>query len=92
MRRSTALCFLVLAACSAPPDLSTATPPARDAFDERFTGRTMRFDYFHSGTATEEHVGLDRIRIEGPWAGSRTRLVGDLDLGVYRFRVVSHSP
>ena len=53
MRRSTALFSLVLAACSAPPALTTSTPPSRDAFDERFTGRTMRFDYFHSGTATE---------------------------------------
>ena len=88
MGRSTPLLLLVLAACSASPALSTSKAPARDAFDERFTGRTMRYDYFHSGTATEEHVGLDRIRVEGPWAGSRTRLVGDLDLGVYRFRVV----
>src|SRR2546422_7533296 len=31
------------------------------AFDADFTGRTMRVDYFHSGTATEEHISLDRI-------------------------------
>jgi hypothetical protein len=57
-------------------------------FDQRFTGRTLRFDYHHSGTSTAEHVGLDRLRLEGEWPGSRTRLLDDTGLGKYRFRVV----
>ena len=94
MTRPSAILLLVLlpVACSAPDRLDAAPARAADAFDEHFTGRTMRFDYFHSGTATEEHFGLDRFRLEGPWAGSRTRLVPGpdegLDLGVYRFQVV----
>jgi hypothetical protein len=88
MRRISALPFLLLLACSSPARPAAASDPARTRFDEHFTGRTMRFDYFHSGSATEEHVGLDRFRLEGPWAGSRTHLVSDLDLGVYRFHVV----
>lgn len=63
-------------------------PAAADDFDQRFTGRTLRFDYFHTGTATEEHVSLDRLRLEGDWPGSRTRLLDDTGLGKYRFRVV----
>jgi hypothetical protein len=98
------LAAFFLAACSSAPELAnpsgSSSAPTKTAssnaassknpeFDARFTGKTLRFDYFHSGTATEEHVGLDRLRLEGPWPGSRTHLVDDaLDLGVYRFRVV----
>lgn len=64
-----------------------APPPASD-FDARFTGRTMRFDYFHSGTAKEEHVSLDGLRLEGEWPGSRVRLLDDTNLGKYFFEVV----
>ena len=67
--------------------LAVQTTPASD-FDARFTGRTMRFDYFHSGTAKEEHVSLDGLRLEGEWPGSRTRLLDDTNLGKYLFEVV----
>lgn len=64
-------------------------PPAgRSAFDETFTGHTLRWDYYHSGTAGEEHVSLDRLRLEGEWPGRRAELVDDADLGKYRFSVV----
>lgn len=56
---------------------------ATDAFDQRFTGRTLRFDYVHAGNATEEHIALGGVRLEGDWAGSRTRLVDDSGLGKY---------
>ena len=60
--------------------LAFQAPPA-SGFDARFTGRTMRFDYFHSGTAKEEHVSLDGLRLEGEWPGSRVRLLDDTNLG-----------
>jgi hypothetical protein len=60
-------------------------------FDALFTGRTMRLDVFHSGTATEEHVAVDRVRVEGTWPGSRTRLVDDTNLGKYLLVVVDLS-
>ncbi len=25
-------------------------------FDDHFTGKSLRFDYYHSGTAEEEHI------------------------------------
>ena len=58
------------------------------SFDARFTGRTLRFDYFHSGTAKEEHVSLDGLRLEGDWPGSRVRLLDDTNLGKYLFEVI----
>ncbi len=57
-------------------------------FDEFFTGRTFRFDYYHSGTAAEERISEDSVRLEGPWPGSRTRLLDPTDLGKYLFEVV----
>jgi len=64
-----------------------STQPAA-AFDTSFTGRTMRVDYFHSGGMGQEIVALDRVVSDGPWAGSRTRLVDDLNLGKYLFEVI----
>jgi len=58
---------------------------AQSDFERDFTGRTLRFDYHHSGDAGEEHVSLDALRVEGPWPGSRTRLVDDTNLGKYLF-------
>ena len=80
--------------CGAPPDLQPVpkepeyTAGAFPGFDSRFTGRTLRFDYQHTGTAKEEHVAVDRWRVEGDWPGSRTRLVDDTNLGKYLFEVV----
>jgi hypothetical protein len=68
--------------------VALTAPVAPQGFDELFTGRTLRFDYHHAGTATEEHVALDELRLEGPWAGSRTQLVDRTNLGKYLFEVV----
>ena len=56
-------------------------------FDDLFTGKTLRFDYYHSGSATEEHISLDELRLEGDWPGSRARLLDDTNLGKYLFVV-----
>ena len=61
---------------------------AAASFDEHFIDKTMRVDYFHSGGRGTEIVALDRVVSDGPWAGSRTRLVDDLDLGKYLFEVL----
>jgi len=61
---------------------------ANSAFDEAFTGRTMRFDYYHSGTAGEEHISLDRLRLEGDWPGRRAGMIDRANLGKYRFSVL----
>jgi hypothetical protein len=70
--------------------LLAASPvlPADAGFDARFTGRTLRCDYFHGGIAKEEHVSLDKLRLEGDWPGSRVHLRDDTNLGKYFFEVI----
>jgi IgA Peptidase M64/Peptidase M64 N-terminus len=49
--------------------------------------RTMRLDYYHTGTVTEERFSLDRVVIEPlPWAGGRP--IDDTNLGKYFFEVI----
>ncbi len=50
--------------------------------------KTMRVDYFHAGTATEETFSLDRVVLEPlPWPGNPDRAVDDSGYGKYRFEV-----
>lgn len=57
--------------------LALAAPPA-----------TLRVDYVHTGTATEERVAFDRVVREGPWPGPLDRTTDDTNLGRYRFLVL----
>ena len=57
-------------------------------FDEYFTGQTLRFDYFHTGTYGEEQIALDQLRLEGPWSGRQTQLLDTTNLGLFMFEVV----
>jgi hypothetical protein len=58
------------------------------SFESYFLDKTMRLDYFHSGTATEEHFATDRIVSDGIWSGSRKILIDDIQLGLYFFEVI----
>jgi hypothetical protein len=79
--------------------LALQVPSAeRDRFAERFTGRTLRFDYDHCGTAKDaatgtpvERIAVDRFRVEGDWPGSRTKLLDELGYGKYRFLVLDRT-
>jgi len=53
-------------------------------FETLFSGRTLRVDTWHTGDASRELVSLDRLVLEGVWAGSRTHLVDERGLGRYR--------
>lgn len=57
-------------------------------FDQYFLDKTMRFDYFHTGTAEEEHFAFDQIVSDGIWAGSTSNLIDELRLGKYFFKVI----
>ena len=48
----------------------------------------MRVDYVHSGGLGQEILALDQVVSDGVWAGSRTRLADDLNLGKYLFEVI----
>lgn len=56
-------------------------------FDDYFELRTMRLDYFHTGGLGQEIIALDRVVSDGAWAGSRSRLLDDTNLGKYLFEV-----
>jgi hypothetical protein len=56
-------------------------------FYDYFLDKTMRFDYFHTGTAKEELFSPDRIVSDGPWPGSQTILIDPLELGLYLFEI-----
>lgn len=64
-----------------------AGPSVAGAFSENFKDKTMRLDYYHTGTATEEHFAFDEIVADGPWAGPTTKLADTLKLGKYFFEV-----
>ena len=57
------------------------------SFDRFFLDKTMRLDYFHTGTSDEEHYSYDEIVQEQFWAGSITNLVDTLNLGKYLFKI-----
>jgi hypothetical protein len=66
---------------------AAAAPGASSGFEDDFTGATLRVDYVHTGTAAEEHFALHRIRVEGPWPGSRSALIDTTNLGRYLVEV-----
>ncbi len=76
------LCLAALAI--APASVMQAPAP----FDQVFIDSTMRVDYFHTGGLGTEVVALDRIVDDGPWPGSRARLIDDTNLGKYLFEVI----
>jgi hypothetical protein len=52
-----------------------------------FSDTTLRIDYYHTGTKGVESFSLDRLSIEGAWAGSLVNLVDTLNLGEFAVRV-----
>jgi hypothetical protein len=50
--------------------------------------QTMRLDYYHTGTASQELFSVDRVVIEPlPWPGDMTKAIDDTNLGKYFFEV-----
>ncbi len=69
-----ALAVALLAAAST---AASAEPP-----------KTLRVDYYHTGTATEEAFSIDRVVVEPlPWPGNPHRPIDDTNLGKYFFEV-----
>src|SRR6188474_3843984 len=81
----------IVAALVVVTTISSGSAQQPGGFDARFTDKTMRVDYFHSGGIGQEIVALERIVSDGPWPGSRTRLVDDTNLGKYVFEVIDRA-
>jgi len=57
-------------------------------FDDFFTNKTMRLDYFHTGNSETEHFATDKILSDGEWYGSLTKLIDELELGYFFLEVI----
>ncbi len=90
---------LMISSCKSDNKPASANPPEAKAFKiginkgnidftSYFLDKTMRLDYFHTGTATEEHFATDRIVSDGIWSGSKKVLIDDLKLGLYFLEVL----
>ena len=53
--------------------------------------RTLRLDYFHTASASEERFALDGLVLEGPWPGNPARPIDDTNLGKYLFEVIDRA-
>ncbi|MFA6437683.1 MAG: M64 family metallopeptidase [Bacteriovoracaceae bacterium] len=71
--------LLIIFCCAA--SLSAQT------FQQYFLDKTLRVDYYHTGTKGTEIFALDKIYDEGIWSGSKTQLVDNLNYGEYMLRV-----
>jgi hypothetical protein len=60
---------------------------ANGQYNKYFTDATMRFDYFHTGNADEEHFAFDAMLNDGVWAGSKTVMIDELRLGKFFFEI-----
>jgi len=56
-------------------------------FNNFFSDKTMRMDYFHTGMKGQETISLDAVYMEGAWPGSKVNLVDTLNMGEYLMRV-----
>lgn len=56
---------------------------AEDEYQNYFTNKTLRIDYFHTGNSTQEFFSIDQIYQEQVWPGSKINLIDTLNLGFY---------
>ncbi len=57
------------------------------SFNQFFVDKTMRVDYYHTGTKGTEIIALDKIYEEGIWSGNKSQLLDQLNYGEYMLRV-----
>lgn len=57
-------------------------------FNEFFSDKTLRIDYYHIGDAKEEEITIDKIYIQNFWAGSKKNLIENVNYGKYKIEVL----
>ena len=72
---------------SSPSESLAVTGKGNVNYDAFFLNKTMRLDYYHSGTSKEEHFAVDQVVSDGQWPGSKTIMRDPLELGLYLFEV-----
>jgi hypothetical protein len=56
-------------------------------FDLFFNNQTLRVDYHHIGNARTEEITLDKLYLEGIWAGYPGNNLLSAELGMYKVKV-----
>ncbi len=79
----TPLIALSLLLAGALPPGSAVRAQGTIPFAEFFVDSTLRIDYYHAGSKTEESITLDRLYRQGAWAGSTRHLLDPFSLGRY---------
>jgi hypothetical protein len=64
-----------------------ASTASSQTFEDYFLSKTLRVDYYHTGTKGQELFAIDQCYEEGEWAGSQKNLIDKLNLGEYQARV-----
>ncbi|HEX2865544.1 MAG TPA: M64 family metallopeptidase [Ignavibacteriales bacterium] len=65
----------------------TVSIMAQVEFNDYFEPKTLRIDYFHTGTASTESVSMDELRMEPFWGGSHKNLIDTFGYGKYMVMV-----
>ena len=86
MKAQPAVCSLAVAAALMLAIAAAAAAPAAEP------PPTLRLDFFHTGSATDERFSLDRLVLEPlPWPGSPARPTDDTNFGKYLFQVIDRA-
>lgn len=56
-------------------------------FSVFFEDKTLRVDFFHSGTSEKEFFAIDQLYKTDIWAGTKSQMITPLNLGEYQVRV-----
>lgn len=56
-------------------------------FDSYFSPKTMRLDYYHSGSALSGSISFVKLKEEPYWAGSHTQLIDTFQYGNYMLSI-----
>ncbi len=67
--------------------IAVILPAGSQTFDEYFLRKTLRYDYRHSGTRSQEKIRADRMIAEPHWGGSLTNLIDTFGYGRYHFEL-----
>lgn len=60
---------------------------AQIGFDNFFENKTLRIDYFHTGSIEEEFYSIDELKEEPYWGGSKVNLIDKFEYGKYKIEV-----
>ena len=70
----------------------TSLPAQTDfRFNDYFSDKTMRIDYFHTGDSEADIISLDKIYVYGIWAGSKNGLIDPFNNGKYYVKIFDYS-